>query len=232
MGKSCIQVHFLSLVRARYPASNEPAEKDKLWRAEGVLRLEINDELTEKRLYIDILRRLNAPRPMEATTYRLQDMVIIQLAANRVRMIILDEIQRITEFRARDQRIVLNALKYLSNQLSISIVGFGSGEAKALIKSDPHLEERFEIVGLPAWAKREKWVVDAVRERLRFIPLRKPTLIDRPLMEALFLHSGSIVGRLFSLIERAAIVALDNEECLAAKLIEDVALRRRREVHD
>jgi hypothetical protein len=48
-------------------------------------------------------------------------------------------------------------------------------------------------------------------------------------MEALFLHSGSILGRLFGLIERAAIVALDAEECLSAQLIEDVALRRRRE---
>ncbi|MDR6625598.1 TniB family NTP-binding protein [Caulobacter segnis] len=51
MGKSSIQVHFLSLVRARYPSESEPEEKDKPWRAEGVLRIEVNDELTEKRFY-------------------------------------------------------------------------------------------------------------------------------------------------------------------------------------
>lgn len=58
---------------------------------------------------------------------------------------------------------------------------FGSDEAKALIESDPHLEERFEIVALPAWTKKEKWVVEPVRERLRLIPLRKPTTVDREL---------------------------------------------------
>lgn len=93
------------------------------------------------------------------------------------------------------------------------------------------MEERFEIVALPAWTKKEKWVVEAVRERLRLIPLRKPTIVDRGLMEALFLHSGSLVGRLFGLIERTAIAALEQEECLSAQLIDDVALRRRRGEH-
>lgn len=230
MGKSHIQTRFLSLVREQNPSANALLEKDRLWRAEGVLRFEINDELNEKRLYIDILRKLNAPRP-DVTAYRLQDMVLSHLSANRIRMIIIDEIQRITEFRMRDQRIVLNVLKYLSNQLSISIVGFGSGEAKALIKADQHLQERFDVVALPAWTKKERWVVNAVAERLSLIPLRKRTEVDRDLVEALFLHSEAIVGRLFRLIESAAIVALDHEECLSAQLIEDVALRRRREEH-
>lgn len=230
MGKSHIQTRFLSLIREQNPSANEMVEKDRLWRAEGVLRFEINDELNEKRLYIDILRKLNAPRP-DVTAYRLQEMVIAHLRANRIRMIIIDEIQRITEFRDRDQRIILNILKYLSNQLSISIVGFGSIEAKALIKADDHLQERFDVVALPAWTKKERWVVNAVAERLSFIPLRKRTQVDRDLMNALFLHSNSTVGRLFGLIERAAVVALDHEECLSAQLIEDVALRRRRDEH-
>ncbi len=116
MGKSHIQTRFLGLVREQHPSANQLTDDGKLWRAEGVLRFEINDELNEKRLYVDILRKLNAPRP-EVTAYRLQDMVLTHLSAGRIRMIILDEIQRITEFRVRDQRIVLNVLKYLSNQL-------------------------------------------------------------------------------------------------------------------
>jgi len=156
-------------------------------------------------------------------------MVLRQLRARRIRLLILDEIQRVTELRARDQRIILNVLKYLSNQLSMSIAGFGSGEARALIKPDPHLEERFEIVALPVWSKQEKWVVQVVRDRLSFIPLRMPTKVDRTLMSALFRHSGSLPGRLFQLIERSAIVAPDHEEHLTAELVEAVAQRRRRE---
>lgn len=145
--------------RARIYPIGQAGEKDKPWRAEGVLRLEVNDELTEKRFYGDVLRRLKAPPPIEATASRLQDIALTHLTANRIRMMILDEIQRITELRTREQRIVLNVLKYISNQLSMSIVGFGSGEAKALTEADQHLAERFDIVALPAWGKRQRWAV-------------------------------------------------------------------------
>jgi hypothetical protein len=92
----------------------------------------------------------------------------------------------------------------------------------------PHLEQRFDIVALPKWTKRERWVVDAVRERVALMPLRKPTNVDRELMEALFLHSKSVVGPMFGLLERTAVAALEREECLSPALIEAVALRRRR----
>jgi len=115
----------------------------------------MNDGLTEKRLYLDILTTMGAPAP-DTTTPRLQAMVLRHLRARDVRLIIFDELQRATELRPRDQRTVLNVLKYISNQLSISLAGFGSGEAKALIQSDPHLEERFDIVALPMWTKSSR----------------------------------------------------------------------------
>lgn len=142
-------------------------------------------------------------------------------------MIMLDELQRATDLRQRDQRTILNALKYISNQLSISIVGFGSGEAKALIESDAHLGERFDIVALPKCNKKEKWLVDLVVARLEFFPLRKNTTVDRQLMESLLFHSNSLLGRIFRILERAAVAALDDDECFSADLIEAVTLRRR-----
>lgn len=146
MGKTHLQKRFLGLW----------SERTAKWAASGsadVLWLELNDGLTEKRLYIDLLSALGAPAP-DTTTPRLQAMVIRHLRARNIRLIILDELQRVTELRPRDQRVILNVLKYLSNQLSIGLAGFGSGEAKALIKSDPHLEERFDIVALPACDSR------------------------------------------------------------------------------
>ncbi|WP_165187216.1 TniB family NTP-binding protein [Caulobacter soli] len=215
MGKTHIQKRFLMLCAARGAMF-----------VEAVLWLEVNDGLTEKRLYLDLLAALNAPAP-DATTSRLQAMVLRQLKARGIRLVILDELQRVTELRPRDQRAILNALKYISNQLSISIAGFGSGEARALIQSDPHLGERFDIIALPKCNKKEKWLVDLVRARLELIPLRKPTQVDRQFMTVLLLHSNSLLGRMFRLLERAAIAALDNEECLSADLIEAVTLRRR-----
>lgn len=71
--------------------------------------------------------------------------------------------------------------------------------------------------------------VEAVRARLEYMPLRKPTEVDRELMEALLFYSNSLLGRMFGLLERAAIQALDQEECLSASLIATVALRGRRD---
>jgi hypothetical protein len=47
-------------------------------------------------------------------------------------------------------------------------------------------------------------------------------------MDALFSHSRSLLGRMFDLIERTAVAALEHDEQLSAGLVEAVATRRRR----
>ncbi|WP_082560860.1 TniB family NTP-binding protein [Caulobacter sp. Root487D2Y] len=226
MGKTHIQKRFIELCIAR-DTGEAPKSLSKPEPYGSVLWLEVNDNLSEKRLYMDLLNAFRAPC-QDTTASRLQAMVLKHFEARSIRMIILDELQRITDLRDRDQRAILNVLKYLSNQLQVSIVGFGSGETKALIKSDAHLEERFDIVALPTWTTKEKWLVNLVSERIEYLPLRKPTSVDRALMEALFLHSRSLLGRMFDLIERTAIAALEHDEQLSASLVEEVATRRRR----
>jgi len=227
MGKTHIQKRFIELFAARDGKElPKPFLKPKSFGP--ILWVELNDSLTEKRFYLDILTALEAPAP-DVTTPRLQAMVLRHLGARAIRLSIFDELQRVTELRPKDQRAILNVMKYLSNQQSMGIAGFGSGEARALIKSDPHLEERFDIVALPMWTQKARWAVEAVRARLEYMPLRKPTEVDRELMEALLFYSNSLLGRMFGLLERAAIKALDQEECLSASLIETVALRGRRD---
>jgi hypothetical protein len=218
MGKTHIQYYFMELHKQR--AEAHPGTYG------NVFRLELNGNLTEKRFYLDMLAKLDAPTP-EATVYRLQAMVMRQLEARGIRLMILDELQRVTELRLTEQRHILNALKYLSNRLSISIAGFGSGEARVLIESDLHLAERFDIVALPPWTKAQRWAIDAVKERLAWMPLRKATTVDLDFMAALFRHSDELLGRMFSLLERAAVAALEHDECLSVALLDQVAGRRR-----
>jgi len=89
MGKTHIQKHFLELYAARGAGSDGTSRGAVLW-------LELNDGLTEKRLYLDILTTMDAPAP-DATTPRLQAMVLRHLRARDVRLIIFDELQRVTE---------------------------------------------------------------------------------------------------------------------------------------
>ncbi len=87
MGKTAIQRRFIELCSARRQAGAGVS-------ANAALQLEMNDELTEKRLYVDILTILNAPTP-DTTATRLQQMVLRQLSARGTRLLLIDEIQRL-----------------------------------------------------------------------------------------------------------------------------------------
>jgi len=125
------------------------------------------------------------------------------------------------------QQLFLNTIKYLSNELSLSIAGFGSTETKALVYSDEHLTQRFELIALPAWDKSRSWVVDVVRQRIALFPLRQPTVVDRVFMNLLLQLCGPTGGRMLQMLERCARVAIqDGTERLTPTLMETVALRR------
>jgi len=215
MGKSSIQEHFIYLINQRSFES-----PDTEW--PRVLSLEANDELTEKRLYNDILSAMKAPSPI-TTASQLQAMVIRHLEHRRIRLILIDEIQRITDLADKQQRVVMNALKYLSNKLSLGYAGFGSGEAKLLVESDPHLRQRFNIIELLEWKRRERWAAEVVTERISYFPLRQSTEVDREFMAVLQHHSETLIGRMFELLQEAGVMAIEGEERLTSALIDAAA---------
>lgn len=151
--------------------------------------------------------------------------MVRQLRARNTKLLVIDEIQHALDQRPMAQQVVLNTFKYLSNELGLSIAGFGSSEAKALVRADDHLAQRFEIVALPAWNQKQSWVVDVIRQRIALFPLRRVTVVDRPFMKALLEVSGPVAGRMFGTLERCAIAAIQNgDEKLSPELIEAVTL--------
>lgn len=217
-GKTAIITRFLALYAARVARGEaDPG---------GVVVLEAPPTVDEKRLYLGLLKAVGAAAP-ETTTARLRTMVINQLHLRRTRLLIIDELQHALGQRPSAQQIVLNTLKTLSNELGLSIAGFGSTEARSLVYSDEHIAQRFEIIGLPAWDKKRSWVVDVVRQRIALFPLRRATVVDRPFMSLLLQLCGPHGGRMLEMLERCARAAiLDGSEQLSISLLEKVALRR------
>lgn len=215
-GKSAILKQFCARFDARAVAQcSDPG---------AVVCIQAPPTVDEKRLYIEILGAVGAPAP-ETTVPRLRAMVVRQLRARNARLLTVDEIQHALDQRPMAQQIVLNTFKYLSNELSLSIAGFGSSEAKALVRADEHLAQRFDIVALPAWDQKQRWVVDFIRQRISLFPLRRPTVVDRVFMKALLQASGPVAGRMLSTLERCAIAAIQNgDERLSPELIETVTL--------
>ena len=84
-----------------------------------------------------------------------------------VQVIVLDEVHNILAGTFREQRVVLNTLRYLSNELKISLVYFGVNEAREAISGDVQLARRFEEFPLPRWTadKEFELLVSAIIRR-------------------------------------------------------------------
>lgn len=222
-GKTAIIARFLALYAGR--VSRQEADKD------GVIVIQAPPTVDEKRLYLEILTAIGASAP-NTTTAKLRSIVVNQLRQRRTRLLIIDELQHALVQRASAQQVVLNTFKYLSNELGLSIAGFGSHESKALVYSDEHLAQRFEVVALPAWDKSNSWVVDIVRQRIALFPLRRATVVDRAFMKLLLQLCGTAGGRMLQMLERCARAAIrDGSERLSVDLLEAVALKRKRLEH-
>jgi hypothetical protein len=221
-GKSRIIRRFLDLYQAEVVGEvSDPG---------AVVSIQAPPTVDEKRLYMEILRSLQASTP-DATVARLRSMVVRQLETRKAQLLTIDEMQHIFDQRPAARQVVLNTFKYLSNELGLAIAGFGSGEARALIQSDAHLAERFEVIGLPAWG-RHQWVVDLVRQRVALLPLRQETTVDRAFMNALRDVCHEAGGRMLHHLERCAKAAIQSgEERITRELIEGVATHKERVEH-
>ena len=61
-----------------------------------------------------------------------------------VQVLVIDEVHNILAGTYREQRIVLNTLRFLSNRLQISLVCFGVNDAREAIGGDVQFARRFD----------------------------------------------------------------------------------------
>ncbi len=86
----------------------------------------------------------------------------------------IDEVHNILAGTYREQRIVLNTLRFLSSRLQISLVCFGVNDAREAIGGDVQLARRFEQLTLSRWAANDQFEA-LVASILRNTPLRRPS---------------------------------------------------------
>jgi ATP-dependent Clp protease ATP-binding subunit ClpA len=174
----------------------------------------------ENRFYATILEALQAPyRPSDSAARR-QTQVIRILRAAKLRMLIIDELHHIVAGHIGKQRVFLNVLKYLANELRIPLIGVGTVDAVRAVQSDPQLANRFEPVGLPAWElNREFQMLLASFERT--FPLKKPShLANEQLATMALALSEGTIGELGSLLTAAASCAIETgQERITEKLL-------------
>jgi len=162
----------------------------------------------EKNLYAAILEGfLTSFRPAD-TTIKLKHQVLSLMRGCDVEILIIDEIHHLLETTPVKQRIVMNAIKNLSNELRIPVVGVGLESAAEILSSSPEHASRFDVVKLSKWELDKDFlkILKAFEEKL---PLQKESkLYNQKKAMLLYQISGGNLGNLHRLLQECAIYAI------------------------
>lgn len=162
----------------------------------------------ESRLYENILRRLFAPFRHSDSSAKREALVMYHLMKTKTKVIIIDELQHLIAGPSNRHRQMLNAIKNLSNELQVSIIGAGTREAFNAVQKDSQLENRLTPVVLSPWKLDEEFY-RLLASFERILPLQEPSELAEEEM-AFRLHNlmEGKIGELASLLVEAVTIAI------------------------
>jgi len=176
-----------------------------------VLVVELSGRPTERRLFSQILDAVDAPHSPRASIVDVERGAINILRNIGVQILVIDEIHNILAGSWREQRIVLNTLRFLSNELKVSLVCFGILEARDAINGDVQLARRFDAVTLPRWTAGKEFE-QLVLAIVRNLPLREPSVLTVKGLRCVLQLSGGVSSRIFRMLNDLAIQAIETGE--------------------
>jgi hypothetical protein len=169
-----------------------------------VVVAQIPPEPVERDLYRELLASLDAPALAGGTLAREKDVCRSLLRTVGARMIVLDEVNGMLAGTYRQQRIFLNALRFLANDLRAPLVCAGTDLARQALLTDAQLAERFEAFHLERW-KNDGAFARLLKSLAAILPLRLASELEsaevRARVQAL---TAGVTARIFRLIETAA----------------------------
>jgi hypothetical protein len=174
----------------------------------------------ESRFYNTILEALFAPYNPRERVANKQVQVLRILKQIGLRILIIDEVHNVLTGPVNKQRLFLNVLKYLGNDLQIPLVGLGTKEALRAIQADPQLANRFEPAALPRWRLAQDFQM-LLASFEQALPLRNPSrLAEAQVARKLLTLSEGSLGELSALLTAAAVYAVKSgAERIDAKLL-------------
>ena len=138
-------------------------------------------------------------------------------------LLIIDEIHHVLAGTLAKQRLFLNVLKYLSNELQIPLICAGTRDAFNAIQTDPQLSNRFEPKVLPRWTN------DTELKRLlisfeSILPLKKESnLIENSITNKILAMSDGLIGEISKIIELSTILAIESKiEKITPNILESI----------
>lgn len=174
----------------------------------------------ERMFFINILEALNAPYSVKERSLRLYQQVVSILKKVETKILIIDEIHHILAGGYITQRVFLNMIKYLANDLQIVIIASGIRDALSAINTDKQLANRFEPAILPKWTMDEEYL-RLLSSFEAILPLKKPSnLTQEDIAMKILSLSGGTIGEISTILKKAAVQAIHNKkECIDLQLL-------------
>jgi hypothetical protein len=117
-------------------------------------------------------------------------------------MLVIDEINSILAGTPRQQRLFLQLLRFISNELRIAPVCAGISEARHSLLSDAQLRSRFYEHEILPWSAGSD-LQAFINRFVQGLPLRRPSAVDSPRLCRLIAdHTGGITLYIRRVLER------------------------------
>lgn len=175
-----------------------------------VLFIEAPPTPSERGLHVEILRTLYEKIPASSDEARRAKVVEV-LKKIQTRVLIIDELHNSLTGSSSKQHVLLNALKYLSNTLRISIIACGTEQLKVAMSTDPQIENRFKPYILPVW-KADKEYQQLLRSFEQKLPLKFTSNLYSPaLARKIHALSEGTIGETANLLKDAAKYAIQQD---------------------
>ena len=226
----CLVIHGRSnigktLVITKFLRDHPPQfDGDRGLEQRQIIAMQMPATPDQRRFYSALLFELGAPQSASATLAQLERVARDLLRRIAPRMLIVDEVHHLLAGSHIEQRASLNLLKYLANDLKISVVAVGTSDAPLALRTDPQMSSRFTPFEMPRWTES-----DDFRRLLRafeqVLPLRRVSdLVQRPVVQFLISASGGLLGEVSRLLTEAAEQAIvEGSERIALEHLERAA---------
>jgi hypothetical protein len=139
-----------------------------------------------------------------------------------LRLLIIDEIHSMLAGTFRQQRLFLNFLRFLANDLHLPIVCAGTHEAHQALMTDQQLADRFGDFELPQWQDNPGFA-QFLKTFGSIFPLKNPSDLCEPKVRRRILAlTEGVTVRICRVLEAAAIAAIrSGSETISLKTLED-----------
>ncbi len=190
-----------------------------------VLMVQMPPKPSEARFYGQILKAIGAPHRSHERLASVEPVTLALLHEIKPRMLVVDEVHNLLAGSAREQRVALNLLKFIANDLSCSVVALGTRDAQAAMQTDAQIASRFRPMELPRWQDDDA-LARFLRSYEKLLPLKEPSRLgERALLAPILERSGGVTGEICALLTAGGERAIRRgDERITHDILEAVSL--------